>query len=125
MSIRVIGSHHAAFAQLDCTNTDITDGDYPADPVAFIQTIYAGDEDVGAKAALINVDRLHSAIGGDEQRQNVKALRLRNLFQVSRLANGRANQRKSFGGVPWMTIDGCMAFYAKLRAESEQFGFSS
>ena len=90
LSIGIIGGHDATLAEFDSANADVTDGNDSADPVALIQTIHAGDENIGAKAALINVHGLYGTIGGDEQWQNVKALRLRNLFQASRFAHGRS-----------------------------------
>ena len=96
LSIRIVGGHDATLAQLDSANADITNGNDSANPVALIQIVHAGDENIGAKAALVNVHGLCGTIGGDEQWQNVKALRLRNLFQASRFAHGRTNQCQRF-----------------------------
>ena len=116
LSVGIKGGHHAAVAQFLSVNAHVADGDYASRPVAFFEFWYIGKKNVGAQAAMVDIQVARRPVGGDEQRQNVKGLRRRNLLQSHWFASGSANKLQRFNqfqgcpliiGMPFALMEPC------------------
>ncbi len=89
--------HHAAVAQLFGMNAHVSNGDHVPRPLAFFQVREIGKKNVRPQATMVDVQVTRSAVGGDEQWQNIKGARCGNLLQNHRFTSGLANKLQRFG----------------------------
>ena len=86
-------------------NAHVANGDDFSRPLAFFQVWNIGQKNVGAQAAMVNVQVARSSVSGDKQRKDVKGLWRRDLLQCHGFTGGFKHKLQSFGGVPEMAVD--------------------
>src|SRR5689334_10342186 len=106
LRVRMEGGHHAAVAQFLGVNPYVTNGDHAARPLALFEIRNVRDEDIGAQAAMIDVQVARCAVRSHQQRQDVKGFGSRYRFKGYRLTRGFMNKLERLGRVPAMAVDG-------------------
>src|SRR5579871_1819137 len=105
LRIGIKSGHHAAIAQFFRVNAYVADGNDSSRPVALFQVWDVGKKNVGAQATMVNIQVARGAVGCDEQWQNIKGLRRRDLLQSHRFASRFEHQLQRLRRVPEMAIN--------------------
>src|SRR6266496_1874969 len=88
-SVRIVGGHHAAAAQVAHADQRISDAQNLPCPLTFCKPLDAADDDIRAQPPAVVSKGGDRAVGGDQQRQDVEASHVRVAHQTCSRAYNR------------------------------------
>jgi hypothetical protein len=89
-------------------------------PGALAQSLHAAHEDVGTQAPDVTSEGGNSAVGGDEQGEDVEPIEAVPRLEPRVGARGRLHERQGLGAVPAMTVDAGTALRIECPSQTEQ-----